>query len=428
MKINKFFSAVMFVAAVALASCGNPPEEPTKPGTDPGTDPGTNPGGGETTEYVAIPSSITLPAGAITVSEARDIALKLESGATSGTKYYIHGWVKKLGGKIAEDIEKYGNAQFYMAEHQKTDGTYDSEDFVAYQVKGIDGAKLASADQIAVGDYVVIYGEITNYNGTPETVGKGAANIVASTNPNIGKQGENPNPPTGEIKDVTVAQAIEIANALEPGAKTTELYRIQATLTKVKTSDENVVKYGNINIMVQDATGEIGCYYTNNVGNVKFTSADQVPAIGSVLKIVGPLKAYAKNDNVTPEFENGYIEEIVSQGSGPAEPKDGGEVTVAEFLTKPDADDVWYTLTGTVGEIKNDVYGNFDLTDETGTVYVYGLTKEKKIDLKNDKSFAELGIQAGDVIKISGPKKTYTDKEGKSTIEVNCAYLIEKID
>lgn len=46
--------------------------------------------------------------------------------------------------------------------------------------------------------------------------------------------------------------------------------------------------------------------------------------------------------------------------------------TVAEFLAAAE-DETIYTLKGTITSVTNTTYGNFDLTDETGTVYIYGL-------------------------------------------------------
>ena len=53
------------------------------------------------------------------------------------------------------------------------------------------------------------------------------------------------------------------------------------------------------------------------------------------------------------------------------------KITVAEFLEKSVDANVWYELTGTVSGISNTTYGNFNLVDATGTVYVYGLTATK---------------------------------------------------
>mgnify|MGYP003396895707 CR=1 FL=1 len=47
--------------------------------------------------------------------------------------------------------------------------------------------------------------------------------------------------------------------------------------------------------------------------------------------------------------------------------------TVAEFLAAPVNSTVEYTLKGTITSVTNTTYGNFDLTDETGTVYIWGL-------------------------------------------------------
>ena len=48
--------------------------------------------------------------------------------------------------------------------------------FMAYQVKPVDGETIA-----AVGDYVEVVGDITQYNGTYETAGRGTATIRVIT-------------------------------------------------------------------------------------------------------------------------------------------------------------------------------------------------------------------------------------------------------
>jgi hypothetical protein len=79
--------------------------------------------------------------------------------------------------------------------------------------------------------------------------------------------------------------------------------------------------------------------------------------------------------------------------------------TIDEFLKAEVDATVWYTLTGKITNIANTTYGNFDLTDETGTVYVYGLTKTQVE--KNDKSFSELGLRVGDVVTLKGTRAEY---------------------
>lgn len=81
------------------------------------------------------------------------------------------------------------------------------------------------------------------------------------------------------------------------------------------------------------------------------------------------------------------------------------EITVADFLSKSVDANVWYQLTGTIKEIKNTTYGNFYLEDETGYVYVYGLTETQVSS--NDKSFESIGLREGDTVTLIGTRAQY---------------------
>ena len=80
------------------------------------------------------------------------------------------------------------------------------------------------------------------------------------------------------------------------------------------------------------------------------------------------------------------------------------KLTVAEFLAKPTGA-TYYELTGTISNISNTEFGNFDLVDETGSVYVYGLTASKVAS--NDKSFSTLGLREGDILTLYGTRAAY---------------------
>lgn len=96
-------------------------------------------------------------------------------------------------------------------------------------------------------------------------------------------------------------------------------------------------------------------------------------------------------------------------------------VTVADFLAAPEGTAL-FELTGIVKNLANTTYGNFDLVDATGSVYVYGLTGNGAIG-SNDKTFASLGINEGDVITIIGTRTSY-----KETPQVGgTAYLKEHV-
>ena len=169
---------VVAIDGAELPDTPDTPDTPDNPDTPP-VDPGQT-----TIEIPAEAQGWNIPAGAIDVLQARAICAGLASGATSGTKYYVMGYVKKLHEKYHESgVSGYGNATFYM-ENVKGAGSMD--DFLAFQVYGPNGQKITDPNVVAEGDFVVVYGELTNYNGTYETTGKGSAYIWNSTNSLIG--------------------------------------------------------------------------------------------------------------------------------------------------------------------------------------------------------------------------------------------------
>ena len=126
-----------------------------------------------------------IPANAIDVLQAREICSKLSAGATTGTKYYVMGYIKKIDSNHATNVSRYGNASLYI---EQVKGANSAEDFYAYRVYGPNGQKITDPNIVAVGDFVILYGELTKYqknaSSTPiyETVGGGAAYIWNSTN------------------------------------------------------------------------------------------------------------------------------------------------------------------------------------------------------------------------------------------------------
>jgi hypothetical protein len=56
-----------------------------------------------------------------------------------------------------------------------------------------------------------------------------------------------------------------------------------------------------------------------------------------------------------------------------------------------------------VTAIANTTYGNWYLTDKTGTIYIYGTLDAKGAE----KNFSSLGLEVGDEVTVQGPKTTY---------------------
>lgn len=138
---------------------------------------------------------------------------------------------------------------------------------------------------------------------------------------------------------------------------------------------------------------------------------EEAPGVGDKVAVKGKLTKHYS----TPEMDAGCTFTILEHSA--VEPEEKGKVTVAAFLEAKDKFNI-YTLTGTVSDIQKDkadstqynVYGNFNLTDSTGTIYIYGLLTADGEAMK----FRELGIEEGDVITLKG---SYTEWNGEPQIK-----------
>ena len=78
--------------------------------------------------------------------------------------------------------------------------------------------------------------------------------------------------------------------------------------------------------------------------------------------------------------------------------------TVADFIAAEEVADVYYTLKGTITAVANTSYGNFDLTDDTGTVHIYGLCSP---DGATQKYWATSGAKIGDDIVVKTVRASF---------------------
>lgn len=77
--------------------------------------------------------------------------------------------------------------------------------------------------------------------------------------------------------------------------------------------------------------------------------------------------------------------------------------SVAEV--KAGADGKTFRITGVCTSILNTEYGNWYITDETGSLYIYGTLDAKG----NERNFKSHGLEVGDEVTIEGPKSTYNN-------------------
>ena len=384
------------------------------------------------------------PAGA--AAAVKDLTWTSNDDYQSTDDVYVKGKISRIADKgTFTEGGTYGNASFFISEDGEPSG-----EFQVYRVLYLGNKKFESGQtDIKVGDEVIIYGKLMNYHGnTPETV-SGKAYLYSLNGVTGGDEpGPDPGPSgdpkgTGTLEDpYNPAGAAAAVNDLTWTAndnyETTDVVYVKGKICKIanKGTFTDGGTFGNASFFISEdgkGEGEFQVYRTLYLGNKKFEEGQTDIKVGDEVIICGKLMNYKGN---TPETEanNSYVYSLngVTGGDEPG-PGPGGEsedlktATIAEFLAATDSKTQPYQLTGKVSNIVNNTYGNFDLTDATGTVYVYGLVAK---DLggygpnkANDKSFASIGIQEGDEITIIGYRDTYTNDSG-SKDEVVGAYYV----
>ena len=184
----------------------------------------------------------------------------------------------------------------------------------------------------------------------------------------------------GAIAEVSVADFLAAPEG-------TALYKLTGKVANLQAGD-----YGNFDLV--DATGKVYVYGLTATQVEKNDKSFPTLGIkeGDIVTLIGTRTSYKDTPQVGgPAY---YVSHVGHT-----------ESTVADFLAQSVAADKWYKLSGTVTNLQTGDYGNFDLVDETGSVYVYGLTVAPVA--KNDKSFPTLGIKEGDKVTLVGTRAEY---------------------
>ena len=374
-------------------------------------------GGGETT---AAPGTLEKP---LTVPEALAYIDGLGADKQSPT-----GYVKGKIAAITEvDTGQYGNATYLISD----DGTENVPTLQIYRGYSLGGEKFQSANEIKVGDEVIITGKLVNFKGNTKQFAQGSS--IYSLNGKIAGGGGGST--DGEAKgDGTLANPFNpvaaniFTSKLASGAKSDNDVYIKGKISKIANNGTFGASgtYGNASFYNSEDGTEGSDFYvfrTLYLGNTKYSSGTDIK-VGDEVIICGKVTNYMGNTPETSANES-YIYSLNGQTAGGGEtPTPTGEVkkvTVAEFIAAPESTTVWYQLTGTVKNLQDgDQYGNFDLEDATGSVYVYGVLSEKGGAKKQFQELAAAkGIVNGCTITIIGNRGSYNDK-----IEVTNAYFV----
>lgn len=417
--MKKLFSKLMLVAmAVAtFTACEDVPE--------PYNIPSPEDDNGSSTEIEGATGSGTL-ADPFNAVAALNYGKKLASGESSTDYMFIKGRVVSIKEQFST---QYGNGTFYIS----SDGTAQNQ-FYAYRVLYLGNKKFTSSDKpIEVGDEVIVCGVITNYNGTIETAqGQGFLYSLNGEDrggaPNGG--GDDSGTATGDgtlANPFNSVAAIAYAKQVGNAESEKEVY-IKGKVAEI--TEQYGTQFGNATFTVSDdgtSSNAFTVYRALYLGNKKYTSGALLE-VGNEVIVYGKVTCYMGNK---PETVQGkaYLYSLNGQTEGGGDtpnpdPQPSGEVktvSIADFNAAEVSNDVWYQLTGKVTNLKpDDIYGNFDLDDETGSVYVYGLLSEKG---GAKKLFQELvaakGIKEGSTLTLIGNRGEYNGK-----IEVMNAYFV----
>ena len=291
MKSSRTLFFALLAVAISVVSCQEPPYI---------NGPGNNDHNPDAIPSAPAPEGVEIPDSAITVAEARAICSQLASGTSTTEKYYVKGWVQNVASGHADAVTSYGNAMFYMSDVSTGSST---RTFYAYQVYGKDGKKLQAAEAVAAGDYVVIYGQLTNYNGTYETVGRGAAHIYSSSNPIFNVKIDTtlitPDPEGVVVPEGTlnVYQANALCETLSSGQSTTDSVYVKGYIRSINSDCATAISgYGNANFIIAPTSdaSSVSTFYAYQVyavGKKKFTDISQVQ-VGDFVILRGKLTNY----------------------------------------------------------------------------------------------------------------------------------------
>jgi len=198
-------------------------------------------------------------------------------------------------------------------------------------------------------------------------------------------------------------KANEVASALGADDKITGVY-VQGVVSEIK---ELSTDYGNATYWITDEGGKTTFYVYRGsyLGNAKFTSSDQLK-VGDKVVVYGDLMNYMGD---SPQLGQGnYIVNLNGTDGEMAAPESKGKKTVEEFIAAADESN-YYELTGTVSGFSSK-YCSFDLTDESGKIYVFSVLAPSKAEWSSK-------IANGGTITIYGKYLYYTEKSQHEVVD-----------
>ncbi len=293
--MKKIFYSLMVLTMTALmvTSCEDVPEPyplPTESGTPKEEEPAADPTGKGT---VDDPYNVS-GAFALLATLGADI---------NSADVYVKGIISQIDEISPYDEEKktgYGNATYYISDTGTT-----AHQLQVYRGKGLGGVSFTSADDIKVGDEVIVLGKLVNFKGnTPEfTQGSSIYSLNGKTSggstPSTG--GGTPSGDGTEASPYNAAAANKYVSGLAADTESDKDIYIKGKIAKIANNGEFNAQYGNASFYISDDGKDENTFYvfrTLYLGNKKWTEGDKQIKVGDEVVICGRVVLYKGN---TPE-------------------------------------------------------------------------------------------------------------------------------
>jgi hypothetical protein len=213
----------------------------------------------------------------VTVARALEIIDALEEGGKTTEKYVVKGFAGTA--YAMED----GKQTWYMADEAGAYCTFQA-------------ASCTPDREVVEGDYMLVTGNLTKYKSK-------SGNIIPEIYNGTAVHGEAP---VIEVLEVSVAEALEIGNALADGAATAEMYAVSGYVVRAKDYEDGKQTF----YMADEKDAAYGAF-------TAFKAKIEAPGVvaGDFVEVIGHIKKYvAEGADPTIEIENGTAKVTGEQG------------------------------------------------------------------------------------------------------------------
>ncbi len=222
----------------------------------------------------------------------------IENGVDLNKTVFVTGTIVSI-----ESIDtSYGNATYKISDVANS----TTNTLTVYRGLSLGNKKFTSEDELKVGDVVTVCGTLVNYNGTKEFT---TGNYIYSLNGKTsgGDTGGDVTP-TGDgtqSNPYNVAAALNLVSKLGADETTDEAIYVKGKISSI--SQVETETYGNANYYItDDGNNSIYIFQSYYLGNVKFTSSNQIK-VGDEVVIYGKFVNYKGNTPETVGKGSSYI-------------------------------------------------------------------------------------------------------------------------